>query len=337
MKYDIIHIKSALPDFKHLIEIEVFDSNDFLHFFNKFGSESDFLLIVNDNNREFFVYPYRNYIFKTETKGYKSLSELEVGVINGCLSADDFYNKEAVVRGYESVQQYFEAHNLGFIDSLDTIQTRFKYYLYHDEQIQAFLDISNEGNFYKSVVTAGFKNFHDFDDAINKGFKTSFAYYMASESGFNNAHDFEEASQLGFTNEREFNEAKKQGFYSKTEINFIKWREKSGVQGNKLDEDFLYYILKFEIKDRHEITSSELYKLFNNKLSEVFGIKFTTDYSRHPHTSGISSDKDRDKYRKLYKKSIHYKEDIVFILTEKTNISEIAVYDSGKDVFIFKK
>lgn len=335
MKYDLIHIKADYPDIKHLVEIEITDSADFIDFFNKFGSEADFIIIAGQQEKEYFLYPYRNYIFKTETRGYKTIGELEVGVISGCGTAEDFYHKEAFIKGFESIQEYFKARGLGFIDTIDTIQSRYRYYIYQDEQIKEFLDLSSEGAFYRSVMNAGYRNYHDFDEAVNKGFKTSFSYYLASESGFLSAHDFEEASRLGFINDTEYHEAKKQGFHSKTEMDYIKWREDSGRQGFKMDEDFLYYLLKFEVRD--DISSDDLYHLFKKRIVEVFGNKFGSDYSKHSFSPGISSEKERDKYRKLYKKSIHYKEDLVYILTEKMDISDIASYKADQDIFILKK
>lgn len=337
MKNDITHIRTVRPDFQNMIEIEVLSPSDFLNLFNKLVTETDFVLVTTENDREYFMYPSKNYIFKIETKGYKSLPEFEMGISKGCLQAEDFYRKQAMGKGYESDKQYFEARELGFIDSFDVIQSKYQYYIFHDQEIREFLDITNEGNFFRSVIKAGFKNFNDFENAINLGFKDSPSFYNAMEAGFKNAHDYEEASRLGFENELEYQESKRNGYSSKMEVDFMKWREENGLSGNRLDVDFLYYLIKFIVKDVKSISANELYELYKNKLTATFGIKFSPEYNRLAIASGIVADKEREKNIKLYKKSIRYKEDMVYILTEKFNISDLAEYDAAKDIFLFKK
>jgi len=337
MKNNIPHLKTAKPDFQNMIEIEVLSPSDFLNLFNKLVTETDFVLVTTENGREYFMYPNKNYIFKIETKGYNSLPEFEMGINKGCLQADDFYSKEATGKGYESGKQYFEARDLGFIDSFDVIQSKFHYYIFHDQQIREFVDITNEGNFFRSVIKAGFKNFNDFENAINMGFKDSPSYYHALEAGFKNAHDFEEASRLGFENNLEYHESRRNGYSSKMEVDFMKWREVNGLSGNRLDADFLYYLVKFIIKDVKSISSNDLYELYKNKLPEVFGIKFSPEYNRLAVSSGVVPDKEKDRNIKLFKKSIRYKEDMIYMLNEKFDISDLAEYDATNDIFLFKK
>jgi len=337
MENDIIHIRTAKPDFQSMIEIEVLSPSDFLNLFNKLYVEADFVLIASENAKEYFMYPHGNYIFKIEAKGYKSLPEFKMGADKGCMLAEDFYRSEAMGKGYESDRQYFEARALGFVNSIEEIQSKYQYYVFHDQQIRSFLDVTNEGNFFRSVVNAGFKNLNDFDRAIHMGFKDSSSFYKAMGSGFKNAHEFEEACRMGFENESEYHESKRNGYSSKMEVNFMRWRESSGFSGNKLDADFLYYLVHFILKDIKSITASELYEIYKSRLSEVFGIKFSPDYNRLAIASGIIADKERDRNSKLYKISIRYKEDMIFTLTEKFNISDLAEYDAVHDMFIFKK
>lgn len=241
---------------------------DFCRFLDQHQYRSLFLLLNEEMKPLHFAAVHLGALVYRETDGFKALEDYHEAMRTGFPDAATFYDarlagcksysefKTAMGSGAADVQQVVKIREGGYMEGYAVFTEMKKYH-----PAAAGVSAVNAARLYEWASGAGFRDFNEMREALQRGFTEAAPYRAACEKKFTNAADYEAALEGFFEDAATWERAK--AVQAKDRSDLLRYDELNEMDNTGLKADEKVFLLLLSKLPQHK-------KLSVNKMKELY-------------------------------------------------------------------